>query len=228
MAGRKAGQVATTGGSEVAVRQAPPLEIESSDVSLPTIKVGQHMSNAVQEGLVAFGDIFSSVSKEDADPAILCPFTETESGLKFHVLGMTRGKSASIDGELQTYAYDDPEAPRDAWVTYKYVVAIPDHDTVLPYKLLLTKTGAPAAKQINLLLMKNSGQAWDLAFTLHAAKRENAKGKYCVLQVRQSVPSKPAEVKAHEANVAIAGDLAQIVAGSPAAGPPPVGETPDI
>lgn len=161
---------------------------------------------------VSVGDIYATLSADDPDPEILWEYASNDNdGVLFHVLGMKRGKSVSEGGELFTYAYDDPDAPPEAWTTYNYVVVCPEHNTDLPYKLLLTKTGKPAAQIINLVLTKTSAQgpAFNQAFRLTTSQKENKKGKYFVPLV--------SHVDADKDHVDAAARLAVMVDSDPAA-----------
>lgn len=170
--------------------RTPALTITAEDIALPRIYLGQFMSQAVQEGLVKAGQIFSATGADDPDPTILWSSDgkgEFKDGVPFYVLNLKKGKSwtAGPGEELQLFDYDDPAAPADAWVTYGYVVAIPALDADVPFKLLLTRTGKPAALQINTVLMKAavSGPSWNTKFILTTAARENNKGKFFVPRV---------------------------------------------
>jgi hypothetical protein len=169
-----------------ALIRTPALTITAEDVALPRLYIGQFMSKAVQEQLVKMGDVYSATGADDPDPQILWKLGDKKApGVLFHVLGLRKGKSISDGGELQLFDYDDPNAPADAWVTYNYTIACPEQDTDVPYKLLLTKTGRPAALQINTVFARNAvaGPAWINAFRLTTAERENAKGKFAVPRV---------------------------------------------
>ena len=167
--------------------QTPALTITAEDVALPRLYVGQFMTKAVQEQLVKPGTIFSAAGAEDADPVVLFDPAKKDPGVLFHVLGLRKGKSwtAGPGEELQLFDYDDPAAPADAWITYNYTVYVPEGSDDVPYKLLLTRTGKPAALQINTVLKKNSisGPSWETAFRLTTSPRENNKGKYFVPRV---------------------------------------------
>lgn len=204
--------VATVEASAVpALAETPATTITADDISLPAIKLGQHMSNHVQEGTVPAGSIFASTGQDDPDPVVLWEQGDKEP-LTFHVLALRKGKSVSHDGELELYAYDDPNAPADAWVTYNYVVALPSGDQEMPYKLLLTKTGKPAAQSINTVVAKNPTKpSYELAFTLDCVPRENKKGKYFVPRARF--------VEATDEGLALAEKLAAIIPSEPAPAP---------
>lgn len=192
-----------------ALAPTPALEIGHEDVALPRIKVGQFQSKQVQEELVAAGCLFASSGADDPEPDVLYKHGD-DQGLLFHVLAMRKGKSVTVEGELYTFAFDDPSAPADAWVTYNYVLCLPEHDDQTPYKFLMTRTASPAAKQINAVLLRNQGRgpAHALAFRVETAKKENDKGRFFVPRVRP--------VEAQAAHIAAADSLAAMIAGTTA------------
>lgn len=176
--------VATQESGVPALAGTPASELTAEDISLSTIKLGQHMNSHVQNGEVPAGSIFTTTGQDDPAPEVLWEQGD-KNPVGFHVLALRKGKSVSHEGELELYAYDDPNAPADAWVTYNYVVALPVVDEEMPYKLLLTKTGKPAAQSINTVVAKNATvPSYTLAFTLDCVSRENAKGKFYVPRVR--------------------------------------------
>jgi hypothetical protein len=203
-------EVATTQGAVPALAGTPATEFTAEDIALPQIKLGQFMSDHVQEDRVPAGSIFATTGAEDMDPVVLWEQGDEEL-LKFYVLGLRKGKSVSSDGELVLFAYDDPDAPSDAWVTYNYTIAIPDVDQEMPYKFLLTRTGKPAAQQINTVIAKNiaTTPATKLCFQLDCAERKNKKGKFFVPRVKH--------VEATEDGITVAEKLATMVASDPAA-----------
>jgi hypothetical protein len=135
-----------------------------------------------------------------------------EEGVLVHVLAMRKGWSLSEEGELQTWAFDDPNRHPDAWVTYHYVLALPEHDPDVPYKMLFTKTGAPAAKQINTVLSRRaaSGPSFMTAFRITTAKREKQLGNSTV---RWTVP-RVRSVDATQEGVDVSATLYQQIASS--------------
>lgn len=200
-------EVATTDKAQVpALASTPSLEIEANDVALPRLYLGQFMSKHVQQQRVPAGSIFTALGEDDPDPQVLWEVDGKDKPI-VHVLAMRKGKSLSVDGELSLYAYDDPNAPPEAWTTYNYVVALPEFDQDQPFKWLLTRTGTAAAKQINLILVKNAsrGPAHEVAFEVDTQWRENAKGEFYVPRVHQ--------VEAKEENVAIATGFLGLLAG---------------
>lgn len=196
-----------------------PLEIDARDIALPRIYVGQSNSKAVEADLVEKGQIYAGASAEDSDAVVLYdPKDKKDQGVLVHVLSLTKGRSATIDGELQRFDLNDPDAPADSWVTYNYVVCLPEVDADVPYKLLFTKTQTPTAKKINTILMKGQarGPAHALAFRLTTAPRKNAKGAWFVID------AKPAETT--DENIAAAAALAEMVGQAPAQPSAPVSE----
>lgn len=204
-------EVATVEATAVpALAPTPATELSAEDIALPAIKLGQFMSDHVQEDRVPAGCIFSATGADDPDPVVLWEQGQDEK-LRFYVLALKKGKSVSSDGELVLFDYNDPDAPAEAWVTYNYAIAIPAADEGMPYKFLLTRTGKPAAQQINTVIAKNPNvPSYKLAFELDCKERSNKKGKFFVPRV--------SHVEATEAEVAVAEKLSELVNADPAAG----------
>jgi hypothetical protein len=160
------------------VQPREALDIGQADVALPRIKIGQPQAAAVQEGTVPAYSLYAATGSEDPEPVILHELDSGDEGVLVHVLAMRKGKSLTEDGELQTWAFDDPAAPPEAWVTYNYVLALPEHDPDVPYKMLFTRTASPAAKQINTVLQRNAGKgpSFMTAFRITTQKREKQQG----------------------------------------------------
>lgn len=195
----------------VAGLYSPDSTIDHNDVALSKLYIGQFMTSAVQENNVKAGDVFTATGPDDPDPHAL------KQPVRFHVLGLRKGKSLAVDGDLQTWAFSDPHAPADAWTTYSYFVALPEEDEDFPYRWLLTRTGTPAAKQINLAILKHEGRgpSYEIAFELTTTQRENPKGKYFIARVKP-VEAIPAHVELAEKMIALIGR--QRVDDSPPAG----------
>lgn len=200
-----------------ALVRTPALEIGAEDIALPQFKIGQYSSDQVKDQSVKPGALFTRINKEDPSPVILSSPKkkgEAPAAVRFHVLGMTRGKSVSGDDGLIMFDYDDPDAPAGAWTTYNYLVALPDHDEDVPYKWLLTKSGKATAMQINMVIKKHEGikQAYELAFDVTTAERSNTKGDWFVPRVSWVEA-------ANEKDIEIARTLSELVAGSDVATP---------
>lgn len=180
-------EVATTAPAGVPdLVSTPATSIGAEDIVVPRIYIGQFMSEAVQQQLVKMGDLFYAASSDDPDPQVL------DQPVRFHVLHLRKTKSFSPapGAPLELYDYDDPNAPEKAWVVYNYTFCLPEVDTDMPFKMLLTRTGRPAAQKINTALLRNAtaGPAWVNAFELSTAERKNEKGKFAVAQVKLVEP----------------------------------------
>lgn len=205
-------EVATTGGGVPALVDTPALDMGVEDIALPRLYLAQDTSKHTKRGLVKRGEFYTALGQDDDDVTIL------DQPVRFHVLALRRGKSAEIDGELESYAYDDQEAPSDAYTTYNYVVTLPQAEVELPHKFLLKKTGTASAKKVNLALQQAaaSGPPWMTAFDLTADERHNTRGDYFVPLVSVAtakaedvdaaaalagfVPAEPASVPGEQAN----------------------------
>lgn len=184
------------GQAEVATQEAgtvpdlvydPNTTITGDDIALPRIKKGEKMS----EQDVPFGSIFSELGPDDPNPVVLAKPGDGEGGqtepVRFYVLaGPVKGWSYADKGEpLRMWRFDDETRHPDAWRTYKYVIAVPEGDTSLPYTILLTRTSTPAARTLNTILQKAalSGPTDEVALELTARKRRNQHGTFAVFQV---------------------------------------------
>lgn len=193
------------------VQPSSALEIDQNDIVLPRLKLGQPNASIVQDGNVPAHSVYAVVGQDDPDPTVLHELGD-EEGVLVHVLAMRKGWSLSEEGELQTWAFDDPNRHPDAWVTYHYVLALPEHDPDVPYKMLFTKTGAPAAKQVNTVLSRRaaSGPSFMTAFRITTAKREKQLGNSTV---RWTVP-RVRSVDATQDGVDVSATLYQQIASS--------------
>lgn len=195
----------------------PPaaLDIGHEDVALPKVKLGQFMNEHVKQQLVPPGCIFSSYSKEDPDPVVLWT-PESKNGVLFHVLALRKGYSISVNGELETWDYDDPDVPSDAWITYTFTIALPEFETDVPYSLLLTRTSKPAAVALCTTLARNvaKGPQYQMAFRLTAVQRENPKANstYFVARVAQVESTPEGIATASELALAMSGSHAEVKA----------------
>lgn len=178
-----------------ALVNTPAMEIDAEDVALPKVYLGQFMSQAVKDGLVPPGSIYTALGADDPEPNVLWQPPKKgqaeDEGVTFYILGMRKGKSVSDGGELTLYDYNDPSAPPEAWVTFNYFVAIPETDTDVPFRWLMTRTASQSAKQINMILKRSVGRgpAWINAFQATTSKRENTKGEFFVPRITTVEPT---------------------------------------
>lgn len=210
------------------VQPSNALEIDQNDVALPRIKLGQPNASIVQDGVVPTHCIYAVTGSDDPEPVVLHELGGDDEGVLVHVLAMRKGWSLSEDGELQTWAFDDPNRSPDAWVTYNYVLALPEHDPDVPYKMLFTRTGAPAAKQINTVLQRNAGRgpSFMTAFRIKTDKREKQQGSQTYRWTVPRVRSVDADQDGVDVSVSlfrqIAATLDAVVANTPAGDEPAI------
>lgn len=174
----------------------PATSISAEDIAIPRIYIGQALSTAVQEGLMKTGQLFYGNSAEDPDPQLL------DQPTRIHVLHFRKAKSWSPGPgmPLETWDFDDPSQNEQAYTTYNYTLCLPEIDTEMPFKLLLARSSAPAARSINTVLMRNASQgpAWVNAFDLTTAERKKENARYAIAQVRAVTPV-PAHVEIADA-----------------------------
>lgn len=163
-------------------------DVDASDFALPKVYICQPLTKSVQDGLAKPGDVIVAAGPEDPDAEVVVEFKNPADGLLFHVLRMDKGKSFSENnGPLQTWAFNDPEAHPDAWVTYFYTLALPEVDGDMPHKLLLTRSNQGTAKRINMQLgkaLQKGGNLYDLAFRLTTEPRQKDNHKWHVVVVK--------------------------------------------
>lgn len=192
-----------------------PLEIGSDDISLPKLYVAQAVSTAFTEGYVTkLGVLYSATGPDDDEPEVLYDPAEGGEGVLAHVLGLRLGYSmpaaTSPTGEFETWAYNDPDVPKDADKTYGYTLALPEVDADIPYRITLSRSGSPTARKINTVIKRVEGQmpAYALAFRLTTEKKSNGKNTWHIVKAT-TVEAKPEHVEA-------ASRLAEMVASVPA------------
>lgn len=197
-------ELATTDAPGVpALAYNPGQEITAEDISTPRVKIAQGLSQAVTDGTVPLFAIYSTLGQDDPSPVVLAKPGDTE-GVRFYVTDLRKGFSyKDPQNELQSTrggSYPDLSLvknndPSEISRTFDYTIVVPEHNSFLPYKLLLTRTGAQAAKFINLQLLQANMKDEDSAhipFVLRVLKRQNDKGTFGVPSVGL------AEVKAVE------------------------------
>jgi hypothetical protein len=165
-------------GGVPALANTPAVDIGAEDVQLPRVYTGSFTSQAVKDGLAPLGSIYTALDKDDPDPQVV--FEQGGKPVRFHVLGLRRGKSVNVDGDYVLYDFNDPDAPPEAWTTYNYVVALPKVDEDFPYKWSLSRSAQPTARGINTVIVRNQdrGPVYALAFEAVAIKRTNPKGEW--------------------------------------------------
>jgi hypothetical protein len=192
-----------------ALYQPAALDLGGSDVAMPRVYIGQGLSNAVSDGTAKMGDVYLANGKDDPEPEIQWSERSRDAGLLFSILGLKRGKSLNVEGELETWDYNDPEAPEDARTTYDYTVALPEASD-MPARLLLKSTSTGTARQINLILAKAQRDGippYSIGFRLTSKRRKNDKGTFFVAQATRE--------DLRDDAVEFAAGLAELVASAP-------------
>lgn len=202
--------VATTEAAGLPAPYQPTMSFDSSDVQLPRIRIAHSSTPYVVDNLVPNGALYAASGQDDPDPVLLTDAGEDADGIIVYVLGLKKGKSLSDgDGELQRWDFDDPDAPAEARVTYDYWLAVPDHDEMVPYRMLFKSTGTPAAKQMNTVLAKEAGRQpqHHVAFQIKTKPRQKDKYRWHSPVVRR--------VEATEAGKQVADELLALVGNRP-------------
>jgi hypothetical protein len=210
-------------GGVPALYTPPPMEIDSDDIQIPAIKFGHHQSELCQEHNIKLGVIYAAAGKDDPDPQILWDPAERgeNPGVLFHVLGLRKGKSKMVDGDLTRWDFHDADAPSDADKTYTFTLLLPEVDTEIPFRTTLYRSKAAMARTILTVVQKNQGRVpqYALAFRMTTVnKKKEGIGSWTVPQARM--------VEANPEHVALAGRCAEMVAARPE--PIVVADSPDI
>ncbi len=173
----------------------PSQELTSEDIPTPRVKFAQGLSEVVTGGLVPYGAIYSVVGQGDPSPSVLAEPAKSAGeqgpGVRFYVFSVRKGYSFSNtqndldntrDGSYPDLSLVKNQDPREVYRTFDYTIALPDHDGMLPYKLMLYKKwGGQAAKRINLSLLQAQANGKDPAtecFSLRAKKDKSDKGSF--------------------------------------------------
>ena len=178
-----------------ALRYNPAQELTSEDIPVPRVKFAQGLSSVVTDGLVPYGAIYKTLGRDDPQPEILVDPAkangETGEGVRFYVYSVKKGYSFknaagdldnTRDGTYPDLSLVKNNDPKEVYRTFDFTIAIPEHDQMLPHKLMLYRRwGASAAKRINLALLQAQAADKDpssVAFTLKAKKDKNDYGSF--------------------------------------------------
>ena len=193
-------------------------QFSSDDVKLSRVYIAQQLSQAVDFGIAKKGDIYVAAGADDPEAIVIG--NEKDSVL-FHVLGMPfKRKSLRTGNELQSWDYNDPAAPSEAWTTYDYTIVLPEFDTELPYKFLPSRSNTNTCRRLNMQLLKAArlGPVYNLAFRMTTEQRQKDANKWHIAVVKQ--------VEATHEGIAVAESLVDLVGAE--AAPQPVHEGPGI
>lgn len=190
----------------------PASEITAEDIPTPWVLFAQQMTGSVADGEVPYGAIYSQVGGTVtvlADPpkekGVAGP------GVTFYVLR----------GPIKRYGYTNKTG--DYWTSddfpnledvdqskgfphrvFDYIIGIPDKNQIFPFKVRFKRTGADAAKAINMAILERSfaSKQFDAAtipFTLTLTKK--TKDTYNFVVPSASVAEVPAPLAAKHQEV---------------------------
>lgn len=201
--------VAARGETLPAQRYDAADEIGAEDVPFPRMKFAQKSSDDVDAELVEYGAIYTRIGAGDVEPVTVSEPTGKEIGtqsspaVRFYVLGIRTGYSWRDENDQFQRSQFPPDNLTVAKVqaaghrvdkTYDYTVAMPELDSEMPYRFLLTGAwGGPAARLLNLMLKRaaQNGPSSEAAFEVVAEKGKNAKGMFSKAVVtRAKVPAR--------------------------------------
>lgn len=188
-----------------------PEETTAEDISLPRIKVGESQSDRVQDGddPVEYGDIFTETSNDDSEPNVLAKGGKsvgdiTKPDILFFVLAPVRISYSWNDKDTEEFIVAGPKDPRtiaqieafgskgkDKWIPrkgYNLLVALPDVDDKLPFKLLLKGMSSSAYRHLDTELRKVGSERpfWEVPFHLTAKKSKKGTYNYNVWQAKRA------------------------------------------
>lgn len=133
--------------------------MDTDDRMTPSLYLMQGLSAMVQAGTARPGDAVLALGNEDPDPVFLIGGPEKRDHFVGYILSRTKSYARFAQGEdMQWMDKAEFEAARalgdrDVWAVYRYVLAIPSVDDVLPARLMLTRTGGTiVARQLNTFI----------------------------------------------------------------------------
>ena len=168
--------------------------ITAEDIPKPLILFAQGQTKAAVE----YGSLYTALGNEVTQIAAPAEGIGVPGeSVRMYVLRGPEKKVGVITHAGETWVRDTVEELQSIqdvrsgpFPVYDYVVAIPDVDERLPYKIRFKRTGMDAAKEINMaLLFAGPGNESTVAFELALEKRQGDH-KYVVPVVRKvSVPA---------------------------------------
>lgn len=150
-----------------ALAPTPASTITAEDIAIPTVYMGQSAQTQVGSGNAGVGDIYAAQSQDDSEADVLWEYVEPApegAGVLLVPLHMRKSWSYSPGAgqnlemwpfEARGRAYpdgpllDDPDPKKRAWLTYNFIILLPEVDDGMPYKTRFYRSGAPAATKIN-------------------------------------------------------------------------------
>lgn len=152
-------EVAVPDGALPVLPNLPEMFDRAPDVQSPSIYVMHGQSSAVQNQIARPGEVILALGKDDTNPDFLIGGPDNRD--HFNAVVISREVSYAImprDSDMEwinkeQYDSERLAGNRDAWTVYRYLLAIPEFDEVLPARLMLTKTGGRiTAKALNTII----------------------------------------------------------------------------
>lgn len=164
-------------------------QITAQDVKSPEIRITQSNSEAAKEGYARNGSVIFTYGSEDPNPAILIG-PEKHDPDEFVVYVLCRDKFAATTAGGGLTFHEQPVRDMDdpkSWEGWHIYVASPEHDQILPARMMLWKSNAPAARAINGFIQraKQRGDYDPIPVRFTITEKSNDKGSWYVYRVAQ-------------------------------------------
>ncbi|MGE5592367.1 MAG: hypothetical protein ACM3X3_01625 [Betaproteobacteria bacterium] len=169
--------------------------LDSTDFTIPRVRLLQSVSAEVQEGLAKPGTLKNSLTDEEYGEKLdFVPVLISKARLRFCVKELRCRSNDGITGvgdpggscaECSCAQWGANGEPPECAVVYNYPSIILDangQSDGMPVAVSLMRTSTPAAKRLNTMIKFDpKGSVYELS----AEKRENEKGKFYVFSVRK-------------------------------------------
>lgn len=164
-------------------------DITASDVKAPEIRITQGNSEAAKEGYARPGSVIFTYGSEDMDPTILAgPGKDQPDEFIGYILCRDKFAATTAGGGLTFH----PQPKRDmsddkSWEGWMFYVSHPDTDQLLPARMMVWKSNAPAARAINGFIQraKNRQDFDPIPVRFTTVEKSNEKGSWHVYRVAQ-------------------------------------------
>mgnify|MGYP000507136861 CR=1 FL=1 len=178
---------------------------DSSDYTLPRVRLLQATSKEVQEGVSKPGMLVNSLTgKVYGETVEFIPFMVQKHRIRFDGLNLACrswdckngiGDPGGVCEECHFAEWGrNQEAPECSLIyTYPSIIVTDDQSEETPIAISFMRTSIPAAKKLNTMLKTDFRGS---VYELFSEKRENQKGKFYVFNVRKKRLLEPNERQA--------------------------------
>jgi hypothetical protein len=175
--------------------------IDTSAQQIPSIYLQQGLSTLVQDGITRPGDVVVGLGADDPTPRWLIGGDENREEFTAYILNRRISQARfHKGGDMEWLTPEEFEeamtvGDREVWKTFHYLVCVPDIDTKIPMRLMLSKTaGTKPAKRINFFIDKaiTEGDFNPVAikFTVASQVGRESGQKYFALKVSPTTATK--------------------------------------